>query len=146
MIEFQKEVWRQKDQREQYLREQPGHIILTERTFADICAYSTHWGWKFADAGAWDEDEAISWTSTISHMCFASQKLYAGVILLPFMADTIKWEEDPNRADRHTVDLIYESVERFTQARGMFHIKHYTITAKSVSERADQVEKFLRTL
>jgi hypothetical protein len=44
------------------------------------------------------------------------------------------------------VNTIYEETERFTQARAMFAVKSFTITAKSVSDRADQVETFLRTL
>jgi len=147
MVQFQKEVWRQKTMHDQALREDgTDDIILTERTFADICAYSCNWGWKHSDKGTWTENAVINWVGEISHLCFASQKLYAGVVLLPFMADTIKWEDDPNRASRSTVDTIYEEVERFTQTRSMFGIKHYTITAKSVSDRADQVETFVRTL
>lgn len=147
MVKFQKEVWQQKTLHDQSLyADGTDTIILTERTFADICAYSCYWGWKHVDSGAWTESAAINWAAEISDLCFVSQNIYDGVVLLPFMADTVKWENDPNRANRSTTDIIYEEIERFTQMRSMFNIKCFNITAKSIYDRADQVEKFLHMI
>lgn len=169
MVKFQMEVWQQKHNHDSMLWAKQwfemesvrqnqieaisdsefahrNEIVLTERTFADICAYSTHWGYKFADRNAWSDADAVSWAGAISHKCFASQKLYAGVILLPYMEDVVPWENDSHRAERATTDSIYESVQRFMETRNTYMIPRLTITAKSISDRADQVETFLRSL
>ncbi len=146
MMEFQREVWRQKFERDSQLKEQPHSIIFTERTFADICAYSVHWGWIFADRREWSEMDAIDWANEISNLCFTAQKLYSGVVLVPFMHDVIKWVDDAHRADRASIERIYESVERFTQSRSCLGIQTLTISTASVGDRAAQVELFTNRL
>ena len=62
------------------------------------------------------------------------------------MPDQVKWVDDPNRADRKSVDQIYEGVERFTQSSRFISQPKLTIYTKTVAERADPVETFLGTL
>lgn len=122
-------------------------VVLTERTYADICAYTTHWTWELHHQGKWTLSEASEFLHDFVRQCnLAQEQCYSGVLLLPYMPDVITWEEDPNRAKRETVDQIYEGVERFTQAPRFLTQKKLTITKKSVLERADQVEEFLRAL
>lgn len=147
MVKFQREIHRQKVMRDEMLMNRTDvDVILTERTFADICAYSVDWGWKHADKKLWSLDDAVNWAQEITHMCAPAQKLYSGVILLPFMKDVIKWEEDPNRASFNDIERIYDSVEHFMRMRETFRIPKLIITAKSVDERAYQVNDFLREL
>ena len=154
MMEFQNEVLRQKASHDNALTEEPGartmdpkgDVILTERTFADIVAYTTHWTWELLDRGKTTPREAAEFLNGYVSSCVKHQATYSGVLLLPYMRDQITWQDDPNRAKLSSVDSIYEGVERFTQHRALLTQKRYTITAKTISDRADQVEAFLRTL
>ena len=146
MVEFQNEVLRQKSTHDAALASDGVEVILTERTFADIVAYTTHWTWELLDQGKTTLREATEFLNGYVSQCIKHQDIYSGVLLLPYMRDQIEWQDDPNRAKLSSVDSIYEGVERFTQHRAFLTQKRYTITAKTISDRADQVEAFLRTL
>lgn len=135
---------------------QPG-VILTERTFADIFAYSAQWcvnlltakfsGLLNAELKKSENQDLLfqvtHWLSRIRVSCEEAQLLcYDGVVLLPFM-DHVKFEVDPHRADAASVHTIFERMLAF-QANSK--VKSFTIDADSVSRRADQVEDFLWTL
>lgn len=122
-------------------------FILTERTFADIAAYTTMWTWRHVDRGNVDLNTGTQFLSSYLTGCaHAHRQIYAATLLLPYMPDVIKWEEDPNRASRNDVDTVYEDVERFLERKLPIDHKRLTIYAKSVPDRATQVETFLRTL
>lgn len=155
MMDFQNEVFSQKLKHDYALHQlegaqttdHRGNVILTERTFADICAYTTYWTWELHYQDKWLITEASDFLREYVAKCMQAQEdCYDGVLLLPYMSDVIKWEEDPNRAKLDSVEQIYEGVERFTQAPRFLMQKKLTITMKSVPDRADQVEAFLRTL
>jgi len=146
MMEFQGEVLRQKQHRDLHLAETLDGIVLTERTFADIAAYTSNWTFNFVSERRWDLAEAGTWLSQYLERCiFAQKKCYSGIVLLPLM-DVVKWEEDPNRAARNTAERIYEDVRRFTEQVEFLRVPRLTITTETPEARVDQVDTFLRTL
>lgn len=172
MIEFQNEVFKQKFNHDLVLcvkgshefeavRKQGGGItceadperahrnefILTERTFADIWAYTSLWTWRFHEQGKLTFNEAIGFLTGYTQKCADAQnQIYSGVLLLPYMPAVVHWENDPNRASRSDVDSVYEDVQRFVERKMPVGAKRLTITTKTIAERADQVEIFLRSI
>jgi predicted ATPase len=153
MKEFQQEVWQQKFNNDLALSQTPGartidakgHVILTERTFADIFSYTCLWSRKFLEAGHPQPHEVLDFLPPYSTKCAEAQNLvYSGVILLPLM-DHIVFEDDTHRASREDVEEVYAGVQTF-MAKRAGEIPLMTITAKTVSDRADEVETFLRKL
>lgn len=151
MMEFQREVYHQKYKNDLALKEQlagQGHdaVILTERTFADIVAYTNLWTWRFVDSGRMTLGEAIDFLRGFTHDCAqAHNMIYGATLLLPMMSH-IEWQEDPNRAPKTDVVSVYEDIERFIERKAHITHKRFKITAATVADRADQVEAFLRTL
>ena len=154
MVAFQEEVYKQKRQNDLKLHEQlpartmdpKGNIVLTERTFADICAYTNLWTWNFVDTEELSLAHAIDFLRNYTFDCSeAHNKIYTATLLMPLM-DHIPWENDPNRAKKEDANAVYEDIERFIDRKT--HILHprFRITAETVEERADQVETFLGTL
>lgn len=170
MMEFQEEVFRQKYNHDLTLSVQLEHefepvsrenifaianpehlqrnsIVLTERTFADIWAYTSLWTWKFHEQGKLTFDESLKFLTSYTKKCADAQNLiYSAVMILPYMPDVVAWVNDPNRAKREDVDTVFEDVERFVERKQPIGSKKLRINTKSVSERADQVETFLRSL
>lgn len=147
MKRFQEEVLRQKLARDRELRwgGSPG-TILTERTFADICAYTTYWTWELVDARQWTLAEGAAWLHDYTKECVEAQKqCYDGVILLPYMSH-VAWSQDPNRASRSSVNTIWDNLERFTQRFDFINALPFYVRAASVEDRANEVETYLRTL
>lgn len=155
MMEFQNEVLRQKQNHDWHLAmvnegartiDAKGYIILTERTFADIVAYTNLWSWRFVDNGKMSLNDAMQFLGGFTNTAAkAHNEIYAGTILLPMMSHVV-WENDPNRAARNDVEAVFEDIQRFIERKTPLMHKRFTITGKTVSERADQVETFLRTL
>lgn len=157
MIEFQDEVLAQKlkndfqlsvmanDQRHDR-DEYQNSIILTERTFADIVAYTNQWAWRFVDDGRMTLGEAMQFLTDFTHRAMkAHNSIYAGTLLLPMMSHVI-WEEDPNRAAQADTESVFEDIERFLERKAHVTHKRMKIRGKTVTERADEVETFLRGL
>jgi predicted ATPase len=146
MMEFQQEVFAQKYKNDRALRAQSNHVTLMERSFADIAAYSTTWMWKFVDRGDISLRDAMAWLQEYVRACTAAQKeIYDGVIILPMM-DHVVFENDPHRAKKEDVGAVFENLERFMDRSVFLGFPRLTITAKTTSERADQLEEWLRTL
>jgi predicted ATPase len=147
MMTFQQEVWRQKYHNDKKLKGIGGDFILTERTFADIAAYTTSWTWKFVDKGDLSLTEASDFLTPYLGSCSRAQlEVYDAVLLLPFARGVVKWEADPHRASLDDADSVYESVVRFTEGRSFLSQPRFTITERRVLDRADQVETFLKGL
>ena len=151
MVQFQHEVFRQKLKHDLELSrakgartiDQKGHVILTERTFADVWAYANLWAWRFLDQGRARFNEVHSFLLAFTRLCSEAQNaVYSGVLLLPLM-DHIQWENDANRASRGDADSVYENIQWFMGRRAL-NIPTATISGISVPERADEVELFLR--
>lgn len=147
MQRFQEEVLRQKLARDRELR-WGGHegTILTERTFADIHAYTTYWTWELVDARKWTLAEGAAWLHGFTRECFSAQRqCYDGILLLPYMSH-VAWSQDPNRASQTSVTTIWESIERFTQWVDFIDLPPFYVRASSVEDRATEVDTYLRTL
>jgi predicted ATPase len=152
MVQFQEEVLLQKRSQDLRLRfgfdGEPGtpSIVLTERSFADIIAYTTYWTWELVDQQKQTFKEAAAWLSRYHQLCVRAQTdCYEGLILLPYM-DAVPWEDDPHRASRGTVNNIYGLVTDFAKQGDFTHIPTLTITETSPEARVTQVANFMRTL
>ena len=154
MMEFQEEVFRQKYKHDYALRDLPtartmdakGHVMLTERTFADIDAYTTQWVWRFVDQGRMTTFGGMHWLSQFHRKCVNAQlDCYTGTLMLPFMAH-VAWEDDPNRAAKNDVTAIYEHIERYMDSATFLRHPKLVITTKSVEDRMKQTEHFLESI
>ncbi len=154
MMKFQEAVFEQKLLNDTKLnevspaasREAKGHVMLTERTFADISAYTTQWTWRFVDQGRMTEREAFDFLTPFNKKCMvAQQECYAATLMLPFM-EHVAWEDDPNRAAKSDVAEIYHHITRYMEMPVFLTHPKLTITAKSVEDRMKQTELFLERL
>lgn len=122
------------------------HYILTERTFADIYAYTALWTWKFVDRGQLQIPDAMSFLVEYTRRCREFHNtVYRGVVLLPLM-DHVPWQDDTNRAKKEDASRVYEDVEMFVEKKQGISIPRMTITKATVSDRADQVAAWLEKL
>lgn len=151
MMEFQHEVLNQKYQNDKLLKtqlvdashDQNDSVILTERTFADIFAYTAQWTWRFVDQGKIELPAAMEFMTDFTDRCLHAQnEIYAGALLLPYMEHMV-WEDDANRAKLSDVDSVFANIERF-QESCLSRRQH--IRGKTVHERADEVQTFLETM
>lgn len=147
MMEFQEEVFRQKYNHDHSLHGSTAHeVILVERTFADILAYTSCWTHAFVDRGAFSPAQANVFLAEFTQKCTVCQnEVYAGVILLPLMPHVV-FEVDPNRAAQDTADLVYNDVRKFVFEQMTPRAAKLEITTKSVQDRADEVSAFLHSL
>jgi AAA domain len=164
MVQFQIEVFKQKFNHDQILAamqqapitSQPGQeytcnkidiqdeVIFVERTFADIAAYTSLWTWNHIDNQTVDFDVALDFLHQYVFKCATAQhQIYNTTILLPYMSDVISWENDPNRASFKDVECVYEDVVRFLERKVPITHKSFVITAKTIGDRATQVQNFL---
>lgn len=146
MMQFQEEVFRQKYANDRALHVQSNSVTLMERSFADIVAYTTVWMWKFVDRGDLTFAEATDWLVPYTSACVkAQQDIYQGMLILPMMSH-VTFEHDPHRAKKEDVEAVFENLERFMDKAAFINFPKLVISAKSIEERADQVEAFLRSL
>lgn len=147
MMEFQEEVFRQKYNHDHALHGSKEHdVILVERTFADILAYTKCWTEAFTARGAISQAQANVFLSEFARKCTVCQnEVYSGVILLPLMSHVV-FELDPNRAAQDTADLVYNDVRTFVFEQMTPRAAKLEITTKTVQERADEASTFLYTL
>jgi AAA domain len=151
MMKFQEAVFEQKLLNDYRLHELPGartlaakgHVMLTERTFADIDAYTTQWTWRFVDKDEMSVAEAFGFLTPFHKRCLDAQlQCYEGTIMLPFMQH-VAWEDDSHRAAKNDVTAIYEHIERYMDSPMLLRHPKLIITTKSVDDRVVQTEKFL---
>lgn len=147
MMDFQQRVLEAKLENDHRLsRFSSNHTTLTERTFADIVAYTMSWSWQLVDSRAWTFGEATRFLTPFIRECLdAQQKCYDAVVVVPFMPHVI-FEEDHRRAPRSTVDGVFADMTRFLDTHDLASTPRCTINTKTVEERADQVRSFLETL
>ena len=147
MQTFQEEVLTQKLKRDRELRW--GGLdgtILTERTFADIQAYTTYWAWELVDDRKWTLRDAAHWLHGYTQRCIeAQQQCYDAVLLLPYMSHVV-WQGDPNRASFSSVNNIWENLERFVDRFELVSMRKFYIRSPRTEDRAAEVDAFLRTL
>jgi predicted ATPase len=144
MMKFQSEVFIQKFKNDQMLLAGEG-MILTERTFADILAYTAQWTWGFVNQGKLKLSPAMRFLTNYTRDCTRAQdEIYTGTVLLPYM-DHMIWEDDVNRAKLDDVHEVFNSIELFLGVSLPVQPR-MKITGKTVQERADEVQTFLETL
>lgn len=146
MIAFQNEVFRQKCNHDLALKCRGVHgIVLVERTFADILAYTGEWLHAFVLQGQISAEEASEFYSDYAHSCEVCQEeIYEGVLLLPLMKH-VKFQDDPNRAKEDSAIRVFDKVRHFVQTKTP-RLPNHTIQSLSVADRADEVETFLKGL
>lgn len=144
MMDFQNKVFEQKLERDLKNKERRPEYVLTERSFADISAYTTLWTWKFEFDKRLKAYEVLEFLADYTSKCVrAQQEVYGGTILLPWM-DHIQFEQDFHRAKYTDIRLFYTKLLEFMQARDLQCHNILTISAASVEDRADQVDNFLK--
>lgn len=155
MMEFQNEVFRQKYEHDLMLStmsddfrhdrdSSQNSVVLTERTFADIWAYTSMWTWRFHEQNKITFGDALAFLTPFTKKCAEAQaEVYSGVLLLPLM-DHVLFENDTHRAARDDANTVFDDIDRFVDRKTSSMRKLY-INTKSVSDRADQVQTFLRS-
>ena len=135
-----------------------GSFVLVERTFLDIYAYASYWTWEFHSfnsqivspfADRIDFETATKFLMWFRNKCEQAQiEIYAGVCLLPRMSH-IQFAEDPNRASKEvSANITFETMEHLAHHINSpkIQVPTYKMSGKTVAERADEIEKFMRTL
>lgn len=146
MMEFQEEVYQQKYANDRALHFNSNVYTFVERSFADIAAYTTTWMWKFVDRGDISLNEAMGWLSGYLKRCaLAQREVYSATIILPLMEHVV-FENDPHRAKKEDVDEVFENLQRFLDLPDFLTQPKLLITTRTIEERADQVEAFVRKL
>lgn len=145
VIEFQTRIITEKHQHDLALLAKPG-IILVERSFADIWTYTSHWIWSLESKGDIHYTKAVQFTSSFLKDCIAYQQaIYGGVVLVPLMPH-IKREDDPNRADYSFADEHFDGTRKFQERTFANSVRTLIIDTKTVEQRVDQVEQFIKSL
>lgn len=151
MIDFQNEVFAQKLKHDANIRRNDvlpeSKIVLTERTFADIVAYTNQWTWRFVDQRRMALEEAMRFLSPFRIECITAQlTCYSGTLLLPYM-DPVQWDDtDAQRAKKEDIDSVYSTIVRFFNQPALLSHPTDTIKGRTIQERADEVEAFVKTI
>lgn len=147
MIKFQEEVFRQKFKNDSALP-RSDETIFTERTFADIYAYTSHWADKFVADGRMTNNERSTFICNYKAQCrYAQDKIYGGKIILVPMMDHIPTDNDPNRAKREEAHLIYDKILDFVDNSFTYPLyEKLEINVKTIEDRVTMVENFVRRL
>lgn len=137
MLEFQHNVLHKKIESLSQFKHLTSTFVLTERTFADIYAYTDLWISKFIQSGEVSEEQGNTDSFNFMSQCLINQKfLFSGQIIIPF-AEHIRFEEDPNRAALHDVDEFYNRVVDFNGELDKFSM--FMLNSKSPEERATDI-------
>jgi hypothetical protein len=141
---FQEEVFKQKLKRDFELRRyETGGTFLTERTFADITAYTSYWCWEHVDRGNWSYKQACAWLSPFISQCRQAQReCYDAVILIPWMRG-LPEEHDPHRASPSFREAFFDDALSFVRTSP---IPYSVLSTLSVNDRVAEAIKFLETI
>lgn len=141
---FQNMILEAKMEREEQLSLGDG-LILTERSFADICSYANIWVNKLIDQGKVSRDEGVEFTINFADICSDYQQIYAGVVMVPYM-DHIKWQDDAKRAAWEDIATFNSEMNSFMTFLQPSNVPAFYVSEKSTTDRASQVEAFLKGL
>lgn len=136
IINFQNQVFEAKYNNDKELKSSSDDIILVERSFADIFAYTKHWIFSCPEGidigNSW-------WLHKFFTKCLdAQEELYGqSLILLPNQFDL----ENDGVRPTFKQDHIHEEISRFNQC---LNIKCDIIRSVSVEDRANEVEQLIR--
>lgn len=117
-------------------------VILVERTFADIAAYTYLWTKKLSLCSGWGSIKPNDFSYMFADMCASAQRVYDINLYLPYM-DCVLWEDDPRRAKREDVEYIDTTLWNFLTLRSPADTKVFQISTRSISDRVQQVHDFL---
>ena len=144
MVKFQMAVYETKLQHDLDLNiTNPFGFTFTERTFADIWAYSSLWADSFYEKDNSLLSDIIGFKMDMLRFCEEAQnEVYTDVFLLPRMAHIID-ENDPNRASKETADIVYDAIHKFSTS---VHVRSpwHEITSPSVEGRVQEVLSALK--
>lgn len=144
MMDFQNLIFDEKVIHEKENQSRKEEFVLTERTFADIAAYSDLWAWKFEFQKKLSNNETKDYVSKFYAKCALAQNQYfAGSILVPWMKHMV-FQPDKNRAKYNDINIFYTRLLSFLQLPTLKRHHILTVSAESVKERADQIENFLK--
>ena len=140
---FQEKVFEAKLNHDRNLQNLNYDIVLVERSFADIYAYSLQWIKKHVESHL-NESNTLSWAVRFNKQCLRAQKLcYNGCIFLPYMHHMV-WQEDARRADKSSVDSVYNDILEFACSTQESKLKTLQISSRSVFDRANEIEAFFK--
>jgi len=120
-------------------------VILVERTFADILAYTRLWCGKLTNAGKLGILDGVSYLLRFTNDCRKAQLVYDGNIILPMMPH-VKFEADPHRAKEEDVGIFSEYLGDFFTTYHPSEVPTFTVTAKSTEDRIAQAKIWINTL
>lgn len=142
MVNFQRMVYLLKFDHEQRLKERHyGQVMFTERTFADIYAYTHYWISGFMTRGEVDMQEAEDFLAAYLEQCrTAQERCYSVQLLLPMMPHVV-FEDDRRRAPREANDATWDMIQAFTAAST---VPTHHISGITVDERVADVLSYLK--
>jgi hypothetical protein len=148
MVQFQDTIFKYKRKREiENLEMTDGwhSLVLTERTFADILAYTRLWTYNLISDNKVGVDDGKEYIYSMAIKCQAAQReLYDAVVYIPKM-DHVAWENDPHRASEGTSSYIDLEISDFVR-RQEDTVRLHTVISASVNDRMAEVAAFLMSI
>lgn len=118
--------------------EQSGMITLTERSPADLWAYTQMWCARLNI-----DPQVDSRVQEYQERCFQLSRRYAGLMIVP-MTDAIPFVEEPNRADLESRVPVAKYVYNFvSEATRYSPVGVHIFTSTPPNERVEEARKFL---
>lgn len=146
MMAFQTKIVNVKREREEQNRARTDvDLIFTERTFADIAAYTQLWSFELACSGKWSKEDASQFATEFADDCSYFQNSYAGNMLLPFMPH-IAWQADPSRAQHHHIKFITNELDVFFETLNPKTVPVFTVASGSIVDRVEEAHAWVKTL
>lgn len=119
-------------------------LVLTERSFADIYAYTKLWFNRFESLGEPSTDVDKEWLSKFEEDCVRLQvQTYSAVIYIP-MSEHVVFQADPHRADQESAAFVSVAIRVFLDmVKEDFGIPFYTVATTSIEDRALEIGSWL---
>jgi len=113
MMQFQELILSEKRKSDySYLISPPSSVVLTERSYLDIAAYTNEWVNRLIKNYLMNANEQIElkyWYENYRRRCSEYMHLYSGLIVVHPLTFT-EFEHDPNRADFESRDNIHNFI------------------------------------
>lgn len=139
---FQELVFEKKYANDKSLKDH-NRIILVERSFIDVAAYTLLWMTSLLEYSPYSEADG-EWLDDFLKRCAAAQfEIYSGSAMIPLMPG-VKQEIDPNRAKYEDADTIYDLGMMFiaTSLGPTFPICN--IFELDINRRCETVQQFMK--
>lgn len=157
MMRFQEFVLSEKRKSDySYLISATSPIILTERSYLDIAAYTNEWVNRLIknySMTASEQTELKQWYKNYKRRCSEYMHVYSGLIIVHPLTFT-EFEHDPNRADLESRDNVHNfimdelisgdfligtfNLSIITQQKPIFHLKSGVL-----DDRVKQCKEFI---